>query len=153
MNAKPEVSIEQVSVFAGGLDHPEGLAFDRQGYLWTDSESGQIYRIDPQGKAEVIVEVDGFWCGLAFSPLDKLFLCHPRLGIVKIGRDGTYSVFADHAGSQKIVYANFAVFDRAGNLWVTDSGTWKKQNGFVLRFTPDSNSSAGHLSCYFIPYD
>jgi gluconolactonase len=29
------------------------------------------------------------------------------------------------------------LFDRAGNYWVTDSGQWMKQNGFLLRFTPD----------------
>jgi gluconolactonase len=137
MNAGPEVPIEQVAIFASGLDHPEGLAFDRQGYLWAGGEAGQIYRIDPQGKVELITQVDGFCCGLAFSPQDELFVCHARLGVVKIGRDGTFSVFADHAGSHKVSYANYAVFDRAGNLWVTDSGNWKKQNGYLLRFAPD----------------
>jgi gluconolactonase len=136
MSAGPEVPIEQVSIFATGLDHPEGLAFDREGYLWAGSESGQIYRIDPRGKVQVIAQVDGFCCGLAFSPADELFLCHPRLGVVKIGRDGKYSVFADHVGEHRIAYANFAVFDRAGNLWVTDSGAWKKPDGYLLRFTP-----------------
>jgi gluconolactonase len=137
MEPVPQVPVGEISVFATGLDHPEGLAFDREGYLWAGSESGQIYRIDPQGKVEVIARVDGFCCGLAFSPNDELFLCHPRLGIVKVGRDGTYSVFADHAGDHRILYANFAVFDRAGNLWATDSGNWKKGNGYLLRFTPD----------------
>ena len=129
MAAEPEIPIEQVSVFATGLDHPEGLAWDREGFLWAGSESGDVYRIDPNGKVQVIARVEGFCCGLAFSPKDELFLCHPRLGIVNIGRDGKHSIFADEAGGHRIAYANFAVFDRAGNLWVTDSGNWKKQNG------------------------
>ena len=141
MEPVPQIPVEEVTVFATGLDHPEGLAFDRDGFLWAGSESGQVYRIDPQGKVEVIARVDGFCCGLAFSPADELFLCHPRLGVVKIGRDGSYSVFADHAAGQRIVYANFAVFDRAGNLWVTDSGNWNKHNGYLLRFTPDGKGS------------
>jgi len=147
METMPEIPIEQVTVFAGGLDHPEGLAFDRQGYLWAGSESGQIYRIDRQGKVEVMAQVEGFCCGLAFSPADELFICHSRLGVIKIGANGSSSVFANHAGGQPIVYANFAVFDRAGNLWVTDSGNWKKQNGYLLRFTPDGNGrvAAGPL--------
>jgi gluconolactonase len=139
MGVVPEVAIESVAVFATGLDHPEGLAFDREGYLWVGSESGDVYRIDPQGKVEVIAHVDGFCCGLAFSPADELFLCHPRLGVVQIGRDGSHRVFADHADGQRIVYANFGVFDRAGNLWLTDSGNWKKQNGYLLRFTPNGS--------------
>jgi len=137
MEATPEIPVEEVTVFASGLDHPEGLAFDRAGYLWAGSESGQIYRIDGNGKVVVAAHVEGFCGGLAFSPADELFVCHARLGVVKIGRDGAHSVFADHAAGHKIVYANFAVFDRAGNLWVTDSGNWKKQNGYLLRFSPD----------------
>jgi gluconolactonase len=137
MEAAPEIPIEQVTIFANGLDHPEGLAFDREGNLWAGSESGQIYRIDQSGKVTVIAHVEGFCCGLAFSPADELFLCHSRFGVVKVGRDGTYSLFADHADGQRIVYANFAVFDRAGNLWVSDSGNWKKQNGYLLRFSTD----------------
>lgn len=143
MEPVPQIPVEEITVFATGLDHPEGLAFDRDGYLWAGSESGQIYRIDQQGKVEVITRVEGFCCGLAFSPADELFLCHPRLGVVKIDRDGSFSVFADHAAGQRIVYANFAVFDRAGNLWVTDSGNWKKHNGYLLRFTPDGR---GHIA-------
>lgn len=137
MQAEPEVPIEQIGVFAGGLDHPEGLAFDRQGFLWAGSEAGDIYRIDPQGKFDVVCRAPGFCCGLAFSPLDELFVCHARLGLLKISRDGKWSVFADHTGGHKILYANFAVFDRAGNIWMTDSGNWKKQNGTLLRFAPD----------------
>jgi len=137
MESVPEVPIESVTVFATGLDHPEGLAFDREGYLWAGSESGDVYRIDVQGKPTVVAHVDGFCCGLAFSPSDELFLCHPRSGVVQIGRDGKHRVFADQADGQRIVYANFAVFDRSGNLWVSDSGNWKKQNGYLLRFTPD----------------
>lgn len=137
MGSVPELPIEAVSVYATGLDHPEGLAFDREGYLWAGSESGDIYRIDRQGKVETIARVDGFCCGLAFSPEDELFVCHPRLGIVNVRRDGTHRVFADHADGQRIAYANFGVFDRAGNLWVSDSGNWKKQNGFLVRISPD----------------
>ena len=139
VTADPEIPIERVTVFATGLDHPEGLAFDQEGFLWAGSESGDVYRIDSNGKVQVIAHVDGFCCGLAFSPNDDLFLCHPRLGIVNIRRDGTHSVFADQAEGQRIAYANFGLFDRAGNYWVTDSGNWKKQNGYLLRFTPDGN--------------
>ncbi len=134
---EPEVPLEQISIFASGLDHPEGLAFDRQGNLWAGGEAGQIYRIDPQGQVKQIAELPGFCCGLAFSPQDELFVCHARVGVVKVARDGSWSVFADHAAGQKIVYANFGVFDRAGNFWLTDSGNWKKQNGYLLRLSPD----------------
>ncbi len=136
MAAKPEVSPTCFGVFARGLDHPEGLAFDRQGYLWAGGEAGQVYRIDETGRSEVVATLGNFCGGLAFSPEDELVVCVADLGVVHVCRNGTFSVFADRAGDHRIVYANFAVFDARGNLYVTDSGNWKKSNGYILRFTP-----------------
>lgn len=134
--AQPEIPMSALAVFAGGLDHPEGLAFDRDGHLWAGGEAGQIYCIDPGGQARLVANLGHFCGGLAFSPAGELFVCVATLGVVHVKRDGTWSVFANRAGSHAIVYANFAVFDRAGNLYVTDSGNWKKRNGCVLRLTP-----------------
>ena len=46
----PIIPRERWEVFAGGLDHPECVAFDRKGNLWAGGEAGQIYRIDALGK-------------------------------------------------------------------------------------------------------
>lgn len=136
MPATPELAIDRFEIFARGLDHPEGLAFDRRGVLWAGGEAGQIYRMDAQGRARLVATLGQFCAGLAFSPEDELFVCVAHRGIVQVRRDGTYSVFADRAGKHRIVSANFPVFDRRGNLYVTDSGHWKSKNGYLLRFTP-----------------
>jgi gluconolactonase len=134
---QPLIPIEQFQIFATGLDHPECCAFDREGYLWAGGEAGQVYRIDPSGKVETICSLGSFNAGVAFSPDDELFVCNPAQGVVRVKRDGTHQVFASHAGSHKIACANFALFDARGNLWLTDSGQWKKQNGYLLRFEPN----------------
>jgi gluconolactonase len=136
--AKPGIDSARFEIFAGGLDHPEGLAFDREGFLWAGGEAGQIYRVDTEGRSEVVAHLGNFCGGLAFSPADELFVCVANLGVVRVSRNGTASVFADRAAADnhRIVYANFPVFDARGNLYVTDSGNWKKNNGYVLRFTP-----------------
>src|SRR4051812_41124613 len=64
----PEVPIERFEVFATGLDHPECVAFDREGCLWAGGEAGQVYCIDRHGKVETIATLGGFTGGLAFSP-------------------------------------------------------------------------------------
>lgn len=130
----PEISIERFKVFATGLDHPECVAFDREGLLWAGGEAGQVYCIDRAGQVETIATLGGFTGGLAFSPDNELYVCNPSLGIVRVRRDGKHEVFATDAGSQPLVTPNFGVFDRAGNLYVTDSGNWKKGNGYLLRF-------------------
>jgi gluconolactonase len=134
----PEIPIDQFSIFASGLDHPECCAFDRDGYLWAGGEAGQIYRIDPAGNVETVTNVGGFCAGLAFSPDGReLFVCVSGVGIVCVCKSGEHEVFATHAGDHRIVAPNYLLFDRTGRLYVTDSGNWMKRNGCVLRFEPD----------------
>jgi gluconolactonase len=131
----PIIPIERWEIFATGLDHPECLAFDREGALWAGGEAGQIYRIDPDGKVEQITTLGSFNAGLAFSPKDELFVCNPAMGMVRVDRTGKFEVFATHAGREKLICPNFPVFDSAGSLYLTDSGQWKKQNGRLVKFT------------------
>ncbi len=133
----PEIPIEAFSVFATGIDHPECVAFDRNGVLWAGGEAGQIYRVSAEGKAGLITTLGGFCGGLAFSPADELFVCNPRLGIARVKSSGESSVFASHAGNHKLVCPNYGLFDSEGCYYVTDSGNWKKQNGFLIRYAPD----------------
>jgi len=135
---QPEIPIERFEVFASGLDHPECLAFDRAGDLWAGGEAGQIYRIDAAGRVQTVAALGGFTGGIAFSPLDQaLYVCNPSLGLVRVRADGRHEVFANAAEGHSLVCPNYPVFDRRGRLYVTDSGTWKKRNGALLRFEPD----------------
>jgi gluconolactonase len=137
MSASPELPIEAFQIFATNIDHPECIAFDEAGDLWAGGESGQIYRIPPDGKAKLVTTMGGFCAGLAFSPANELFVCNPSLGIVRVKQSGDSSVFATHADGHKLVCPNYGVFDSSGNYYVTDSGQWKKNNGFLIRYTPD----------------
>jgi gluconolactonase len=137
---EPEIPIERFEVFASGLDHPECVAFDRDGRLWAGGEAGQVYRIDASGKAQTVATLGGFTGGIALSPLDHaLYICNPSLGLVRVEADGRHAVFATGAGDHRMVYPNYPVFDRRGRLYMSDSGNWKKQNGYVLRFEPDGS--------------
>jgi len=64
---KPLISLHEFEVFAEGIDHPEGLAFDAEGNLWAGGELGQIYRISQKGKVRTVVTLGGFNLGLTFS--------------------------------------------------------------------------------------
>jgi gluconolactonase len=81
--------------------------------------------------------LNSFNGGIAFSPDDDLIVCNPVQGLMRATADGAAKVFASHAGGRKLICPNYPVFDRAGNLYVTDSGNWMKQNGALCRFTPE----------------
>jgi gluconolactonase len=134
---EPLIPIERFEVFASGLDHPECVAFDRDGNLWAGGEAGQVYKITPDAKVQQIASLGSFNAGLAFSPNDELIVCNPARGVVRVRADGTDETFASHAGERKLICANFGVFKRNGDYFVTDSGQWKKNNGALCRFTPD----------------
>jgi gluconolactonase len=137
---EPEIPIERFEVFASGLDHPECIAFDRDGHLWAGGEAGQVYRIDASGEVQTVVTLGGFTGGIAFSPIDHaLYVCNPSLGLVRVEADGRNAVFADGAEGHTMVCPNYPVFDRRGRLYVSDSGHWKKRNGFLLKFEPDGS--------------
>src|SRR5438105_3893208 len=137
-------AVEQVGetprfeVFASGLDHPECIAFDRDGNLWAGGEAGQIYRIDSSGAVTTVTTLGGFNAGIAFSPLDQvLYVCNSKLGIFRVEPDGRHELFLTQAAEHKIVCPNYPVFDRRGRLYVSDSGKWKQRNGYLLRFDSD----------------
>jgi len=130
-----EIDITRFEIFASGLDHPEGLAFDHDGSLWAGGEAGQIYRIDPDGRNELVAECGGFSLGLAFSPDGELFVCNSQHGVLRVDPSGRWEVFA-----RGMICPNYPAFDRQGNLWVSDSGQWKQNNGRVLRFQMDGSS-------------
>src|SRR4051812_25215110 len=84
----PQIPTDSFEVFATGVDHPECVAFDRDGFLWAGGEAGQVYRVDAVGRVETIANLGSFNAGLAFSPDDQLFVCNPAQGVVRVQRDG-----------------------------------------------------------------
>jgi gluconolactonase len=142
-----EIPIEQFSIFASNLDHPECIAFDRVGNLWAGGEAGQIYRIGRDGNVTTVANLGGFCGGLAFSPSDELFVCNPSLGIVRVAPDGRHSIFARDGGGEKLINPNFGVFDSAGNYYVSDSGNWQKGNGRLLRYGPNGEAEVLTRAC------
>lgn len=135
---RPAIPLQQFEVFSDGLDHPEGLAFDREGNLWAGGELGQVYRIDPKGRAKKVVDLGGFNLGVTVSAKQDLFLCNlKKHSLIQIDRRGKLLRHWELAGSYRFRTPNFAVFDSAGNLYFSDSGEWQQNDGYVLTLRPN----------------
>ena len=128
------IPLERFRIFAEGLDHPEGLAFDADGVLWAGGELGQIYRIDSRGRVREIAKLGGFNLGLTFSRAQELYVCNFKLpALVRVNRKGRVLDSWERIGSRKLKTPNFSVFDSEGNLYFSDSGEWNKANGWIYR--------------------
>ena len=134
MDTAPILDIGEFEIFADGLDHAEGLAFDSDHNLWAGGELGQIYCIDPKGAVKEIAQLGGFCLGLTFSRQQDLFICNSKLGALQqVDRTGRLVSSLDRVNERKLSTPNFSVFDSEGNLYFSDSGNWGKVNGCVYR--------------------
>lgn len=134
------IGLERLRRIADGLDHPEGVTVDATGVLFAGGEAGQIYRVGvDDGSVEEIATTRGFLLGLCADAEGRLYCCDvARKELLRVDpRDGSVSVYSQGAAGRPMVNPNWPAFDDAGNLYVTDSGRWKENDGCILRVDPE----------------
>jgi sugar lactone lactonase YvrE len=122
------------------LDHPEGLAFDRDGRLYCGGEQGQIFRLSLEDRTlEQVGDTGGFCLGMAFNQEGDLFICDSRHAAVFRFRPdtGKLELFAKEADGRPLRIPNYPAFDSQGRLYVSDSYEFKEPGPGIFRFTPD----------------
>lgn len=132
------INVEQCSIFAEGLDHPEGIAFHKDGTLWAGGEAGQIYKVESNGQVKEVANTGGFILGVAFSPgCEWLAICDLGKKCVWRLDPKTFHLtkLAEGAGNHQFNIPNYAVFDRNGNLFVSESGVFREIVGKILKFS------------------
>jgi gluconolactonase len=132
------------TVFASGLDHPEGLAFAPDGTIWAGGEEGQIYIVTPDGKVTEHARTGGFSGGLAFDRNGSCFVCNSPGRVVRVEQDGRWETFADAVDGVPMRTPNFPVFGPDGSLYVSDSGSWDVADGVIYRFPPGGQGEVFH---------
>lgn len=139
-------SISDIDIFADGLDHPECVAVHPDGSVWAGGEAGQVYRIHGDGSHVMVTQTGGFVLGLAFSPEGWLAICDLKNQCIWKYEPAAnaLSLFADKVEGKPLQIPNYAVFDREGNLYVSDSGEFRKETGRVYRFDPKGNGKIWH---------
>ena len=130
----------QVSLFVGefgsGLDHPECVACGMDGYAYAGGEIGQIYRIDLNSRQyEEFASTGGFVGGLAQDANRNVYACSSG-AVMRITPDGTVSPYTTSAQDEPLTTPNYPAFDKSGNLYVSDSGEWKHDNGSIFKVSP-----------------
>ncbi len=138
----------QVRAVRAGPGFFEGVTVSTDGDIYTsDQGTMDVYRITPQGDAEVIAHLydpptnDGMYAGtlgLTFSPDGALWIVLVDLwgdsrhhGIWRVARDGSSGLVIPFDVNAAL-FLNALTFDDRGNLYVTEStsGTiWKVARG------------------------
>ena len=128
----------QVSKLVEGLDHPEGIAWGSDGYAYAGGETGQLYRIDiDRAELSQIADTGGFIAGMALDSSHNIYACDVGKHCVqKITPEGVVTSYFSGLPDEPFKIPNYPAFDSQGNIYVTDSGDWKGDNGLIYKIRP-----------------
>lgn len=148
--SKRQYPLEQVKRIGSKLDHSEGIAVSADGTVYAGGEAGQVYRISADGQTTTeIARTGGFTLGITEDRANNLYICDMIWrAVMKVEPSGQLSVFADSAENRKFRTPNFTVFDSDGNLYLTDSGEWKRNNGLIYKISPTGMAFDAHGNLY-----
>jgi gluconolactonase len=138
-------SVDTIETFATNIPGAEGIAIANDGRIFVGAEDGWIYVISPDGEVSPFTKLLGRPLGIAIDRGGNLFVCDwDAHGVYKVTSGGEVSCVADADadGAHKIQFPNFCVFDDQGNLYVSDTGTSRRNaqiynpDGKIFRISP-----------------
>ncbi|MBI2942503.1 MAG: SMP-30/gluconolactonase/LRE family protein [Chloroflexi bacterium] len=141
--APGQVGLERVDALVDGLDHPEGVTYGADGCVYAGSETGTVYRInwDDRGVVEV-GSTGGFVLGLALDADHYVYGCDSRRrAVFRMSPTGAVDTYSSGTRERPMSIPNYPVFDAAGNLYVSDSGSFPSGGGCVYRIAPGGRTS------------
>lgn len=136
-----------IHILGEGLDHPESVCLDDQEIAYAGGEAGQLYRIEQNGEIRQITSTGGFLLGIALDGHGRIHACDYALGKVwLITPDGTVSERSRGTAEKQLTVPNYPVFDRHGNLFVSESGDyWNPSgSGCIFRIDRDNQTTLFH---------
>jgi sugar lactone lactonase YvrE len=142
--------VERFATLPAGAANPEGIAVDRHGDVYvtgfnpTGAGVGKVYVFNDDGRLKRVLEVSGAssaLLGIAFHP-DTHELLVVDIGQARVHRverfSGEASVFAQAPAGSGL---NALAFDRAGNVYISDSF-----QGIVWRTGPKGGAPVAWVS-------
>lgn len=136
-------TISDIETFATNIPGAEGIAIANDGRIFVGAEDGWIYVISPEGEASQFTKLPGRPLGIAINRHEDLFVCDwDAHGVYRVAPSGEVSLLAESDGTHKMQFPNFCVFDEQGNLYVSDTGTSRRNaqiynpDGRLFRVSP-----------------
>ena len=134
----------------------EGPSFDRKGNLYcVDIPFGRVFRIDPKGDWDLVVQYDGWPNGLKIHKDGRIFIADYRRGLLVLDpKTGKIEPLLRTAFSESFKGLNDLHFADNGDLYFTDQGqsgiadpsgrVWRlRANGELQRLVANAPSPNG----------
>jgi gluconolactonase len=120
------LSVQEIEVFGRGVLKAEGVVIDKHNNVYGGGRNGIIYRVTPDGRVTELVTLPSGSIpnGVTMDRNGDLIYCDlGKQAVVRVTQSGKVSVVADRVGSLALTLPNFASYDAAGNLYVSNSST------------------------------
>lgn len=133
----------------------EDVVVDAEGWVYTGTDDGSVFRVRPDGRRiDRVGGTGGRPLGLELLPDGRLLVCDARLGLLAMEtRTGQVEVLTDLVEGRRMAFCNNAAVHSSGSIFFTDSSTrygidqWKAdlvedtRSGRLLR--RDADGSVG----------
>lgn len=121
---------QTVRTIGTALDHPESICCATDGTLYCGGEAGQIYRIRGAARQDVVGITGGNVLGVALDGRERIYACdYWKRTVFRVDQAGAVTPYTRGTNESALSFPNAAVFDRAGNLFVSDSGDYWNPDG------------------------
>lgn len=140
------ITPDAVQMIGDRLDHPECVCVGPDGTIYAGGEAGQIYRIDDAGQRQIAC-TGGFVLGIALDGRGRIHACDTiHRAVFVIDPEGRVHHRSAGSADHPFGVPNYAVFDRAGRLFVSDSGDYwaKPGTGRIFVIEPDGQTRLFH---------
>jgi gluconolactonase len=138
----PRVPISDLVQIADGIDHGEGICRTPDGSLYVSGEKGQVYRIGEDGAATEIASTGGWTLGLTADGAGRIVACDPvRHELLRLDPIScSWTLISRGTPETPFTTPNWAAYGPDGNLYVSDSGGWKRRDGRIVVVRPDGRT-------------
>ena len=134
--------LERFEDLAEGLNHPEGVTWNRvDGSIYAGGEGGEFYAVSLEGEVTQVASTGGSMLGLAVDGRGRVYACDAGKG--EIARldpaTGAVETYARGVGGGDMDCPNVAAFGPDGVLYVTCSGEDGRPE--IVRISPGATTA------------
>ncbi len=100
----------------------EDVLVDEEGFLWTGTEDGSIFRLSPEGSVHRVGNTGGRPLGLELLDPERILVCDAYKGLLAMSRTtGVIERLATEVDGTPILLCNNAAVATNGDIWFSDS--------------------------------
>ena len=101
----------------------EDVVVDPDGWVYTGTEDGSVFRVHPEGRTvDQVGHTGGRPLGLELLPDGRLLVCDARTGLLALDpADGSLEPLVTLVHGQRMAFCNNAAVHGSGDVWFTDS--------------------------------